>query len=69
VAFRDESMEYRATVMRLNGAGTAWEILGSRGFSRGVADYIDLELAGTVPHVAFRDLGREARAVVLRLVE
>jgi hypothetical protein len=44
--------------MRLNTAGTAWEIVGKAGLSTGEASSVSLVLSNTgVPYVAFQDDG------------
>ncbi|HKP95768.1 MAG TPA: putative Ig domain-containing protein [Fibrobacteria bacterium] len=68
VAFNDEANGLRATVMRLNAAGTAWEVVGSAGFSTGSAYSISLTLSSKgVPYIAFRDEANGLRATVMRL--
>ncbi|HKP97969.1 MAG TPA: Ig-like domain-containing protein [Fibrobacteria bacterium] len=67
VAFEDNSKGDKATVMRLNAAGTAWEYVGKIGFSAGMVDSPSLALSNTgVPYVAFRDYGNGEKATVMK---
>lgn len=67
VAYTDESFGDKATVMRLNAAGTAWETVGGMGFSAGEVNYTSLAFGPDgKPYVAFRDDSRSNIAAVMR---
>lgn len=67
VAYSDESYGDKATVMRLNAAGTAWETLGGMGFSAGVTNDTSLAFGPDgKPYVAFRDDSQGNIAAVMR---
>ncbi|WP_028606033.1 choice-of-anchor U domain-containing protein [Ottowia thiooxydans] len=68
VAYMDEANGYKASVMRLNSAGTAWEAVGSAGFSAGVAEYTSLAFGPDgKPYVAYRDGANGGKVSVMRL--
>ncbi len=68
VAFQDEANGKKATVMRLNSAGSAWEYVGGAGFSPDGAIHTSLVLSKTgVPYVAFKDIANGGKATVMRL--
>ncbi|MFG5775617.1 putative Ig domain-containing protein [Comamonas sp. J-3] len=68
VAYQDAGNGYKATVMRLNAAGTAWEAVGSAGFSAGQAYYTSLAFgADGQPYVAYGDMANGTKATVMRL--
>ena len=68
VAFQDYGNGGKATVMRLNAAGTAWEYVGSPGFSADQARGLSIALSNTgVPYVAFEDDGNGYKVSVMRL--
>lgn len=68
VAYVDTAHGDRASVMRLNSAGTAWETVGRAGFSEGGANETSLAFGPEgKPYVAYRDLAHDGRASVMRL--
>ncbi|MET4576947.1 IPTL-CTERM sorting domain-containing protein [Ottowia thiooxydans] len=68
VAYRDEVNGYKASVMRLNSAGTAWGGVGAPGFSAGEAQYISLSFGPDgKPYVAYQDAAYGYKASVMRL--
>jgi hypothetical protein len=68
VAFTDGANENKASVMRLNGAGSAWEAVGNAGFSIGAAYSTSLAMSNSgVPYVAFTDWSAGNKATVMRL--
>lgn len=68
IAFQDEARAKKATVMRLNAAGTAWETVGGAGFTPDAAIHTSLTLSNTgVPYVAFKDIANGSKATVMRL--
>jgi hypothetical protein len=54
VAFRDGGNSSRATVIRYDGT-SAWNTLGTAGFSEGSVSYVSLTIFDGDLHVAFRD--------------
>ncbi|MET4576945.1 hypothetical protein [Ottowia thiooxydans] len=68
VAYRDGAHGGKASVMRLNSAGTAWEAVGAAGFSVGTASDASLAFGPDGrPYIAFLDHGIQAKARVMRL--
>ena len=68
VAYRDVANGNKATVKRLNSAGTGWEAVGSAGFSSGWADYTSLAFGSDgKPYVAYMDVANGNKATVMRL--
>jgi hypothetical protein len=68
VSFIDIANGSKATVMKFNGSKTAWETVGTAGFSSGRANYLSLALSNmSVPHVAFMDGSNGYKATVFRL--
>ena len=65
VAFCDETLSDKTTVMEFTGEGTTgWEAVGSRGFSSGMANYISLYVHDGTPYVAYRDFNYSYKAIV-----
>ncbi|MGV8118948.1 MAG: hypothetical protein AB2L14_04200 [Candidatus Xenobiia bacterium LiM19] len=68
VAYGDGYHNDKATVMKYN--GTAWETVGTAGFSAGKVNYNSLAIydnAGTpVPYVAYKDYGNSTKATVMK---
>ena len=65
VAFRDAWNDYKATVMRLNGA--SWQNVGNAGFSTGNVFGVSLALDGSgTPYVAYQDGDSGFRATVMK---
>ena len=65
VSYADGNILYKATVMKLNGAGDGWEVVGTAGFSASTADYTSLVINSSgVPYVAYRDF---AKATVMNI--
>ncbi|HKP98388.1 MAG TPA: putative Ig domain-containing protein [Fibrobacteria bacterium] len=68
IAFVDGAYGAKATVMRLNTAGTFWETVGGAGFSAGTAYYPSLAITrGGTPYLSFRDGANGGKATVMRL--
>lgn len=68
VAFRDLANNSKATVMRLNAAGTAWELVGPAGFSAGGVEKVSLDFGlDNRPYVAYRDVTKAYSATVMHL--
>lgn len=68
VAFKDVVNGSRATVMRLNAEGTAWDLVGPAGFSAGQVGSVALAIGpGNQPYVAFRNSAVSYKATVMRL--
>ncbi|WP_169458036.1 hypothetical protein [Ottowia thiooxydans] len=68
VAYQDGAHRGKASVMRLNSAGTAWETIGGSGFSEGTVSDTSLAFGPDGrPYVAFMDYGIRGRARVMRL--
>lgn len=68
VAFKDVVNGSRATVMRLNAAGTGWDLVGPAGFSEGQVGSVSLAVGpGNQPYVAFGDAAKSYKATVMRL--
>lgn len=69
VAYKDAANGGRATVMRLNPAGTGWEPVGAAGFSAGAAAYTSLVFAPNGrATLAFRDGAQGNRVTVQQAV-
>lgn len=67
VAYYDDDIGGRATVMRLNDAGTGWSVIGTAGFSPREIYTPSLAIsAADVPYLGFRDENQQARASVMR---
>ncbi|MET4576946.1 hypothetical protein [Ottowia thiooxydans] len=67
VAFIDVAHGYKASAMRLNNVGGAWETLGGTGFSVGEATYTSLAFGPDgKPYVAYRDEAKGGKATVMR---
>ena len=64
VAYEDWVNGQRATVMKYN--GSAWETVGSPGFSAGAAYYTSLYVYNGMPYVAYTDYINGQRATVMR---
>ena len=68
VAYVDAAKGDKASVMRLNSAGTAWETVGGAGFSEGVASDISLAFGpGGKPYISYQDSAHRGKASVMRL--
>ncbi|XAH23490.1 IPTL-CTERM sorting domain-containing protein [Xylophilus sp. GW821-FHT01B05] len=68
VAYGDDNGGGKATVMRLNAAGTGWEAVGNTRFSAGTASYLSLAFGPDgKPYVAYQDAGNSYKATVMRL--
>lgn len=68
VAYQDETRGYKATVMRLNTGGTAWESAGPAGFTPDAAAHLFLAVSpGGQPYVAYSSQANGDAASVLRL--
>jgi uncharacterized protein YjdB len=68
VAFSNATLAGKATIMRLNGAGTGWENVGGASATTGEASSITLRInkAGTI-YLSFTDVADNFRARVMRL--
>ena len=67
VAYRDGGNANKATLMKYNSAASAWENVGSAGFSTGIASYVSLGLDGNnMPYVAYRDGGNSDKATLMK---
>lgn len=66
VYYRDSE---RATVKRLNAAGTDWEVVGNPTFTEAVSDNskLSLTLNGKVPYVAYQAYNNYDKGTVMRL--
>ena len=65
VAFRDNGIGNKATVMKFD--GTNWVNVGTAGFSTGQAERTSLAFSPSgEPHVAFRDIGNGSKATVMK---
>ncbi|MDW7659031.1 MAG: hypothetical protein SCM11_17825 [Bacillota bacterium] len=68
VAYRDISVDDKATVMRFNGA--SWETVGPVGFTAGGVQYLFLAIDGQdKPYVAFQDEANSNKASVMMFNE
>ncbi|WP_028601705.1 IPTL-CTERM sorting domain-containing protein [Ottowia thiooxydans] len=68
VAYQEPNNSYKASVMRLNSLGTAWEAVGAAGFSAGAASFISLAFGpDSKPYVAYLDAANSLKASVMRL--
>ncbi len=68
VAYSDGAVGNRATVMRLNPAGTGWDTVGGAGFSAGTASYTALAFGSDDrPYVLYTDGNNGGSATVMRL--
>jgi uncharacterized protein YjdB len=68
VAFADNSLKSRATVMRLLPNKLGWEVVGGAGFTVGPASHLAFAIspAGR-PYIAFQDSAHGAKVTVMRL--
>jgi len=67
VAYEDWGNSQKTTVMRFNSVSGAWELVGSAGFSAGVAQRISLAFGPDgAPTVAYEDNGNGGKATVMR---
>jgi len=55
IVYRDNSVGGKATVMKLNAAGTGWEVVGTAGFTPGIASYTSIAIHNNVPYIVFTD--------------
>jgi hypothetical protein len=68
VAYSDGADDGRASVMKFTGNGTTgWELVGSAGFSAGLAYFTSLALdASDTPYVAFSNIDNDGKASVMK---
>ncbi|MCX7774028.1 MAG: hypothetical protein N2376_13040, partial [Clostridia bacterium] len=65
VAYQDSGNGNRVTVRKFD--GVSWIVVGSPGFSAGVADYISMAIdRNNTPYVVYRDEANSGKATVMR---
>jgi hypothetical protein len=63
VAYTDDAVTNRPTVMKFN--GTAWEVVGTASFSGSMANYISLAVVNGTPYVAYEDNNTSSQSVTV----
>lgn len=66
LAFQDSNMNYKVSVMKKSDVGNNYSILGTAGFSAGLASYIATGVANNQLYVAYRDGGNGNKASVMK---
>lgn len=67
VAYSDWGNDKKASVKRLNAAGTDWELVGTDGFSAGQADNVCLAIGSNdTPYVVYVDKANSTKVTVMK---
>ena len=66
VVYSDISVGGKATVMKLNAAGTSWEVVGTAGFTPGIAGNPSIAIHNNVPYIVFSDYYYSAYCTVMK---
>lgn len=66
LAFQDSDLGYRVSVMKRNDPAANYVVVGSQGFSAGMASHITTAVAGNELYVAYRDGGYAGKATVMK---
>jgi hypothetical protein len=66
VAYRDDVLSSKVTVMKFNSVTSVWEAVGTKGFSDGNAMDISLAIDNGTPYVAYKDRANGGKATVMK---
>ncbi len=66
VAYQDDSLNYKETVMKYDSISNTWVAVGSPGFSAGSTDYCSLFVYNNIPYVAYADSGSNSKVTVMK---
>ncbi len=65
----DFSEFFKATVKKLNAAGTGWEVVGTPGFTPFFSSYLKMAVDNDIPYVVFSDGSKSGKITVMKFNE